>query len=126
MGKRILSFGPLYQEVDATCVVTWLEEYFLDYYYATLNEKIKKQIVIFIDLHNELSTFYSYSYSFSNNSCDSAYSYRYSNRYGYARDSEHIKKGKKIADETFDIILPNLLNAYIKLSILLQRENIIN
>lgn len=124
IGKRQLTFRDSLQQVDVGIVTYWLYDYFLDFYYATLNKKIIKQIEIIYDLHHSISIFYCYSHSFNDNSSDSAYSIRYQQSvYSNCID---INKAQKIADEIFEITLPNLLKSYIKLTKLLQKQGIIN
>lgn len=111
-------------EIDALSISYWLYDEFLEAYYGVLSKEIKQHIENIHELINSLDRFYSYSYSFDDNSADSAYSLRYQQRYNHS--SEHITKSQKIADETFEITLPQLLNTYIELTKLLIKINLID
>jgi hypothetical protein len=120
--KRQLKFGVV-SDIDVFVVSDWLSGYFLDFYYASLNEKIKKQIKIINDLQKSMDVFYCYTYSFFDGTADTAYSERYQHR---CRDAENTKKGKDEADKIFDITLPYLLKSYIDLTKLFQKQGIID
>lgn len=126
-GKRQLTFGSSSQSIDVEIISYWLYDYFLNFYYATLTKKIKKQIVVIHNLMASMDMLWGYSHSFrGDNVIDTAYSLRYQQSFCKPPNPENIKQGKEIADKIFEIVLPDLLKAYTELTKLFQRENLID